>query len=81
MFSSISLGSLFGAIKALLGIADKIAAYMECKQIIDAGRAKQQRDALKEMKDALDKANRARHRAHSEFDDGGVPNDYKHYRD
>ena len=81
MFSSISLGSLLGVIKVLLGVADKIATYMERKQMMDAGRAKQQRDALKEAKDALDKANRARSRARSELNDDGVPNDYKHFRD
>jgi len=79
MFSSISLGSLLGVIKALLSIADKITSYMERKQLIDAGRAKQQRDALREMKDALVKANRARRRARSELDDGGVPDNYKYY--
>jgi hypothetical protein len=67
--------------KALLSVADKIAAYMERKQMMDAGRAKQQRDALKEAKDALDKANRARRRARFELGDGGVPSDYKHFRD
>ena len=81
MFSSISLGSILGVIKALLGIADKIAAYMERKQLIEAGRAMQQREALKEMRNALVKANRARRRARSELNDGGVFSDYKHYRD
>jgi len=81
MFSSISLGSLLGIIKVLLGVADKIATYMERKQMMNAGRVKQQRDAFKEMKDALGKASRARRHARSELDDSGVPDDYKHFRD
>lgn len=82
MFSSISLGSILGIVKGLLAIGSKIADYMNDKQLIDAGKAEKQAEYLKEARKNVQEAIDARNRATDKLDDdGGVPEDYKHFRD
>lgn len=80
MFESISLGTITGLVKALLGLANKIAGTVEEKQLIDAGEAKEQKETLKEAQNAVSKAIDARRRARRKFKSDGMPSDYKHYR-
>jgi len=80
MFSDISIASIMSVIKGLLGVANKIAGYMEKKQLMDAGKAKQQKENLQEARDAVSKAIDARRDAHRKFKSDGMPKDYKHYR-
>lgn len=75
-----SLGTILAMIDGLLSVAGKIVYYMERKQLMDAGRAKEQRDNLKEAKDALDKANRARKSARNDIRNGRM-RDKTHFRD
>lgn len=81
MFSGISLGTITSIIKLLLGIASKVAERMERKQMMDAGKAKQQKENLKEAQDAVSKAVRTRRDARRQFkSNGGLRDDYKHFR-
>jgi len=80
MFSSLSISSILSIVQGLLSLGSKIADYMEQKQLMDAGTARAQKQALEETRDAVQKAIAARRRANDDLRDGGVPDDYKHFR-
>ncbi len=69
-------------LKGLLKIAGVVADYLGRKQLLDAGQARAQKRALKEANHAVSDAIAARRLARRRLDKrGGVPDDYKYYRD
>ncbi len=74
-------GAVLTILKALLGISSKVMDYVSRKQLMDAGKAAQQRESLKEARDAVSKAIATRRRARDKYESDGMPDDYEHWRD
>mgnify|MGYP006896940949 CR=1 FL=1 len=68
-------------LKAVLAFAAKLMDYISRKQLMDAGKAEQQKVNLKEAKDAINKAIAVRRRARDKYESDGMPDDYEHWRD
>lgn len=63
-------------LKVLLGLANSLTAYLNNKQLIDAGEAQAISEGLQNAQDAVQKAREARRTAVREFDKrDGVPDD------
>jgi len=62
-------------LKAILGLAGSLAAYLNNKQLLDAGEAQAIVKSLNHAKETINKATAARNKATSDFDDAnGLPN-------
>ena len=81
MFANLSIGSILKIVEKLLKVANKIAKYIERKQLIDAGKAIQQKENVREAKDAVSKAIDIRRNTRRKFKSDGMPDNYKYYRD
>ena len=63
-------------LRALLGLASSLTAYLQNKQLIEAGEAQAIAEGLKNAQDAITKARKARRNAVTDFDKrDGVPDD------
>lgn len=80
MSVSISAGLILSVAKIVFSLTEKIINYFDKKQLIDAGKAEEARDNLKESIDEISKAIRVRRNARRKFNSNGLPNNYEYYR-
>ena len=73
--------TILAILKAILACATKLMDYISRKQLMDAGKAEQQKANLKEVKDAISEAIAVRRRARDKYESDGMPDDYEHWRD